>query len=304
MPSPEQDFTVRAATRSDDDSVLGVLAGGYGRPHTPEWLKWKHEDNPWGPSRCWIAEDEVGALGVVFGLPWRLHLSGMNVPAFRLVDGATTPRAQRRGVFRRVVAAELEAATQERAVVIATATPEARDAHVKNGAVALDPIRARYRVAIWRPAAVDSGFAILGSWLPPSRIESLHTEWSESALRWRLDPRSGIQYSVSRLRNAKSDNGVVHRTVSRHGFRTLVITAQWGKPSEVARLIAALAWQSKAAAVLAPEGVGAVAERSRFGKDAGSSLLCVWSAAEAVWTPSACETAGWALDGLALEGVM
>ena len=304
MPSPEQDVRVRAATPADDDSVLAVLAHGYGRAFTPEWLQWKHRDSPWGPSRCWIAEDDAGSLGVVFGLAWRLEWEGNDVPAWRLVDGATTPRAQRRGVFRRVVAAELAAAATPPGIVIATATPEARDAHVKNGAAALDPISSQHRPVMWRPAAVQSDAAVLESWRPPDASSSLHTRWDAGALRWRLDPRSGIVYFASRLAQCDRPHGVVHRLVSQHGLRTLVITAQWGDPADVAKLIAALTRRDKAVSVLAPAGPGAVAKRARLAWSRGNSLLCVWSDTTAPWTTAAVSIQGWALDGLTLEGVI
>lgn len=64
----------------------------------------------------------------MFGLPWPLIESGtpacaQTVPARRLVDGATTVRAQRRGVFRALMRAELDAAGvgRGRALVFATA---------------------------------------------------------------------------------------------------------------------------------------------------------------------------------------
>ena len=301
MPSP--DFEVRRATEADVPAVLAALSDGYGRPFTPEWFQWKHRESPWGQSRCWVAADEGGLLGVVFGLPWRLTDEAGPVACSRLVDGATTVRAQRRGVFRSVVRAELEAAAADAipGLVIATATPEARDAHVKNGATALEPVRSHYRPVRWAPAKLRTDEAVLHSWFAP-RGPGLSTAWDAAALAWRLDPRAGVQYEVSQLARAQAAHGVVHRTVG-GALRTLVVTASWGSTAEVHRVIRALAWESRAVAVLAPAGPGARQPAQRLSLTRSESLLCVWDHRTAD-ASAAASRAAWHLDGLDLEGVM
>lgn len=300
MTSP--DFDVRLATERDTTGVLAALSDGYGRPFTPEWFRWKHLDSPWGNSRCWVAEDDGGLLGVVFGQPWHLADAGAPITCWRLVDGATTVRAQRRGVFRAVVQAELRAAAADAApgLVIATATPEARDAHVKNGATALAPIQSYYRPVRWAPAAVHSGEDVLDTWAPPST--GISTQWSPAALRWRLDARNGLATTVSRLRNGAGAHGAVHRTVG-GALRTLVLSSTWGDERDVRRLVRALAWQQKAVAVLAPAGPGSRRSRPRAGLARGQSLLCVWDQ-RAAGSTDVMATERWALDGLDLEGVI
>ena len=302
MTSP--DFDVRLAGDGDVEGVLTALSNGYGRTFTRDWFRWKHTESPWGRSRCWIAEDSGGFLGVVFGLPWRVRTGNTEIPVSRLVDGATTVRAQRRGVFRRVVAAELQAAAPSRGMVIATATPEARDAHVKNGAIALEPIASQHRAVLWRPAAVETTPVVYRGWQPPDHGDALHTHWDDASLQWRLDPRAGIDYLASRLVHADDEHGVVHRVAAHRGVRSLVVTAQWGSAVSVARLISALALRAKALTVLAPTGHGAVARPARLAVTRGSSLLCVWAETDALWASSARRLDDWALDGLTLEGVV
>ena len=301
MTSPA--FEVRLATDADTPAVLAALSDGYGRPFTPEWFQWKHRESPWGPSRCWVAGDAEGLLGVVFGLPWRLADQAGPVACSRLVDGATTVRSQRRGVFRAVVQAELAAAASERpaGLVIATATPEARAAHVKNGATALEPVRSFYRPVRWSPAKVRTDMSIVQSWFADAG-RCLSTVWDPASLAWRLDPRGGVQYEVSQLAQAAAPHGVVHRTVGGRA-RTLVVTAAWGGAPEVARLVRALAWQSKAVAVLAPAGPGARHPTARVSLPRGESLLCVWDQRDRDVSTVAFRAA-WQLDGLDLEGVM
>jgi hypothetical protein len=307
MPSRDDPapFTVRAADQSDVAMVLSVLSGGYGRDFGADWFHWKHRECPWGESRVWLAEDAGGALGVVFGLPWPLRSRATPVPAWRLVDGATTPRAQRRGVFRAVVAAELVAAATPPGIVLATATPEAGAAHAKNGAVLLPHVLAFDVPVRWQPAELTSGDSVLDSWQPPDG-DALHTAWTAEALRWRLDPRSGFEYEVSSLAAPTSPHGVVHRLVSRRGIRSVVVTAQWGSSRDVARVLRALAWKAKAVSVVMHAGAGTPARRPRIARRSGRSLFCVWDLREAGSPPVAGSgrIEGWALDGLALEGVV
>lgn len=305
MPSP--DFAVRLATADDVDTVLRVLSDGYGRPFTREWFDWKHLECPWGASRCWIADDEGGPLGVVFGMPWPLRDAGapageQEVAAWRLVDGATTVRAQRRGVFKAVVHAELQAAGvgHGTGLVFATATPEAQAAHVKNGAVALEPIRYFYRPVPWVPARLETSMELVDSWLPPST--GLATRWGSAALRWRLDARSGHEYRISRLASATAPHGVVHRTVGGR-LRTLVVVGVWGDADAVARTVRAVAWQAKAPLVLAPAGPGTSTPQPRVARARGSSLLCVWDD-RAGHAQRAHRLSAWSLDALDLEGLI
>ncbi|MEQ1700583.1 MAG: GNAT family N-acetyltransferase, partial [Ilumatobacteraceae bacterium] len=301
-PMTSRDFEVRLADAGDTAAVLSALSDGYVRPFTADWFEWKHRSNPWGASRCWVAEDDGGLLGVVFGMPWHLIDNGAPLTCWRLVDGATTVRAQRRGVFRAVVQAELAAAAADTApgLVIATATPEARDAHVKNGATALPSIQSYYRPVRWTPGRTHAGVDVLDSWQPPAG--GITTAWSPEALRWRLDGRGGAPATISALSNTDESHGAVHRTVG-GAARTLVVSATWGPERTVRRLLRALAWQEKAVAVLAPAGPGARRGKPALALARGASLLCVWDQRTAPGS-TVDGLDHWRLDGLDLEGVV
>ena len=144
---------------------------------------------------------------------------------------------------------------------------------MKNGAVALEPIRYYYRPVRWAPATLESSMDVVDSWLPAA--SDLATEWTSAALRWRLDARTGNEYSVSRMSQAAASHGVVHRTVPGR-LRTLVVVSEWGDAAAVARTVRALAWQEKALLVLAPSGEGTAAVRPRISRARGRSLVCVW----------------------------
>jgi len=300
------DFEVRRADDMDPAELVDVLSAGYGRRFTTDWFEWKHRTSPWGPSASYVATDADGILGVVFGMPWRLRIRGQTIEASRLVDGATTPRAARRGVFRSVVAAHLAdwRPDDRPEVVIATATPEAQAAHIKNGAVALDAVDSAYRSVRWSRASIESGENVLESFLLPADDGRVITAWDTLALQWRLDRRSGIDYEISRLAHSSSAHGVVHRTVSHRGLRTIVLAAHWGPEPEWRRLVGALAWLSKAVAILTPSGPGAAEPMPRIPLRRGRSLLCIWDRRSGELVPSLGDRSAWALNGFDLEGVI
>ncbi len=77
--------TCALATAADTDAVLAALSDGYGPPFTREWFRWKHESSPWGASKCFVAVDDGGLLGVVFEMPWEYVAGGQRVTG--LADG-------------------------------------------------------------------------------------------------------------------------------------------------------------------------------------------------------------------------
>ncbi len=306
--STERGFEIHDVAGTGVDDLLQVLSHGYGRPFRRDWFAWKHDGAPWGPSRRLVASDEGGLLGICFAMPWRLRVGDTVVECDRLVDGATTPRATRRGVFRAVVAELVDAwdATRRPGIVLATATPEARDAHVKNGAVALEPIEFFYRPVRWSVAGVESGPGVLDTYQGDLHPDRLATAWDVDSLRWRIDPRSDVDYRVSRLAASNSPHGLVHHTVTTHGVRVLVVSTEWGPKRDRDQLVRALALRSRAVAVLAPMGPGTPTPRRRAALPRGRSQLCVWgrSDSDSVRPADPEDRACWSLDGLDLEGVI
>lgn len=297
-----QDFVVRLAEERDREAVLATLADAYGRSFTSEWFRWKHLQSPWGVSRCWLAEDEGGTLGVVFGMPWPLRRDDATLLVSRLVDGATTVRSQRRGVFRALVQQELAAAGVGHgpAVVLATATPEARAAHIKNGAHALDPIRFSYQPVRWTTARLRSSADLLEE--RPTRNSDVTTGWDGPSLHWRVDPHCGHSYTISSLTSADRPHGVVYRATG-HVVRTLVVVDSWGDRKDIVRTIRAAARETRSTVVLLPTGPGTQFGHRRVGLDRGRSLLCVWD--DGASPVGDCRSvASWSLSGLDLEGVM
>jgi hypothetical protein len=70
-----------------------------------ERFRWKHRDNPFGPSHAYVAEAGREIVGVLPAMPWRLACGPDRLGAVRYVDAAVHPAHQRRGVFQQLGAA-------------------------------------------------------------------------------------------------------------------------------------------------------------------------------------------------------
>lgn len=89
---------------SDEAEVLDILRMALGEtptlPRTPGFWRWKHFENPFGPSQILVARIHGQVAGVRAYLRWRFLTPSGVVQAMRAVDTATSPSFQRRGVFR------------------------------------------------------------------------------------------------------------------------------------------------------------------------------------------------------------
>lgn len=63
------------------------------------YWRWKHEDNPYGSSIQFAAEDHGHLAGLRVLMYWRWHNQSGNYLSVRAVDTVTHPEYQRRGVF-------------------------------------------------------------------------------------------------------------------------------------------------------------------------------------------------------------
>jgi GNAT superfamily N-acetyltransferase len=74
------------------------------------FFAWKHDENPFGQSPAWVAEDDTGTLvGLRTFLRWRFRRpDGTTLSAVRAVDTATHPDWQGRGIFSRLTLSALD----------------------------------------------------------------------------------------------------------------------------------------------------------------------------------------------------
>ncbi|MEZ5243791.1 MAG: GNAT family N-acetyltransferase [Acidimicrobiales bacterium] len=114
--------TVRRGTNDDIPAAIAVAAAALGwRRDEPNeaFFRWKHLDNPAGPSPMWLAIDDTHAgTDTVAGFRTMLRWNftgpdGATRRAVRAVDTATHPDHQRRGIFRALTTAAVDELTAD-----------------------------------------------------------------------------------------------------------------------------------------------------------------------------------------------
>ena len=112
------DLEIRAYVDDDLPQVLDILRSSLGETsqlqRTPELFAWKHINNPFGRSIMLVAVDGSTIAGFRAFMRWELiRPAGAVLRCVRAVDTATHPDYRRRGIFRHLTMAALEAATDD-----------------------------------------------------------------------------------------------------------------------------------------------------------------------------------------------
>jgi len=98
------EIEVRRAETQDAEEVTSLLRTSLGKAddaHYGAFLRWKHEQNPFGVSPEWVALDGARIVGYRTLLRWRFRTAEDNViSVVRAVDTATDPEYRGRGIFR------------------------------------------------------------------------------------------------------------------------------------------------------------------------------------------------------------
>lgn len=98
-------MTVRNASEADIPAIVELLRLSLGEERIPKSEKlwrWKHLENPFGPSIVLLAFDRETLIGVRAFMRWDWEINGERILAARPVDTATHPQFLRLGIFQRL----------------------------------------------------------------------------------------------------------------------------------------------------------------------------------------------------------
>ncbi|MEN2283860.1 GNAT family N-acetyltransferase [Algoriphagus sp. SE2] len=93
---------IRIGEEEDIPQIISLLKISLGEALTPKSIdlwKWKHLNNPFGPSPILIAVEKTRIIGVRVFLRWEFLVNGNVVKACRAVDTAIDPAYQGKGIF-------------------------------------------------------------------------------------------------------------------------------------------------------------------------------------------------------------
>jgi len=125
------------ATYDDLPEMIALLKSSLGEgliPKSTAYFKWKHFDNPFGPSQILLAKSEGKIVGLRAFMQWQWVCGQEQVKAVRAVDTATHPSHQGKGIFRALTMKAVEDCTQEGiSLVFNTPNPISMQGYLKMG---------------------------------------------------------------------------------------------------------------------------------------------------------------------------
>jgi GNAT superfamily N-acetyltransferase len=95
-------LTIRQLNQADEPSVLELMTSALGWAGGDDdrlFYRWKHVDNPFGPSLGWAALHDDRLVGVRLFMRWRFRRDGELIEAVRAVDTATHADYRGQGIF-------------------------------------------------------------------------------------------------------------------------------------------------------------------------------------------------------------
>ncbi|HZD80167.1 MAG TPA: GNAT family N-acetyltransferase [Actinomycetota bacterium] len=179
------DILVRPCQAQDEDEVLRLLraslGGGPAGNRSAEFFRWKHVENPFGPSFMLVAETDERIVGLRAFMRWRFLAGERELRAVRAVDTATHPDFQGRGIFRRLTLDALDQLRDQTDLIFNTPNDKSLPGYLKMGWESVGDLPIRVRVA--RPVRFARGVRSWRSLETAAAGETLtHARTAEQAL--------------------------------------------------------------------------------------------------------------------------
>jgi len=256
---------VRVFGEQDEPQVLelldAALGGGPVGAWTPELFRWKHAENPFGPSFMLVAEAGGRIVGLRAFMRWQFEAAGRTVRAIRAVDTATHPDYQGRGIFSRLTLEALDALRDDVDLVFNTPNEKSLPGYLKMGwrsvgrlpvsIRVLRPVRVLRRLrrldgaerpdtvtpegrAVSVPDALadeDGLTRLLSAAQSPS--SGLRTPRTTEYLRWRYGDGSGLGYRAVQLHDRGRLRGLaIFRVRSRRRLWEATVSEVISEPAD------------------------------------------------------------------------
>jgi len=137
MTSRDEEIEILPARPEHEAEVLELLASALRWDRGPagmDLFRWKHRENPFGPSAEWVAVAAGRVVGYRAFQRWELERDGAPVRVVRAVDTATSPEYRGRGIFTRLTLGALDALRADGVeFVFNTPNSQSRPGYLKMG---------------------------------------------------------------------------------------------------------------------------------------------------------------------------
>lgn len=191
----------------DIPSIVALLKLSLGEsrmPKSEKFWRWKHVDNPFGPSAVLLAFDRELLVGVRAFMRWQWRVDGQLVSAVRAVDTATHPKYQGRGIFTRLTRNIIEQCEGEGVgFIFNTPNEKSKPGYLKMGWKSLGKLRVfcAPRLSFSR-ADEDTSVVAIGRDKVQKHIAAVRddgmatTNYTFEYLKWRYDDSPNASYKV------------------------------------------------------------------------------------------------------------
>lgn len=134
----EDSIEIRLASPDETNEIIDVCGAALQwKPGDPNeaFFRWKHIENPFGPSPIWVAVEDEAIVAVRTMMRWRLRESdNPSLSMVRAVDTATLPSHQGRGLFTRLTTRAIDELRDEGVdAVFNTPNDKSRPGYLKMG---------------------------------------------------------------------------------------------------------------------------------------------------------------------------
>ncbi|NVJ87717.1 MAG: GNAT family N-acetyltransferase [Algoriphagus sp.] len=200
-------MVIRKGTEEDIPQIIQLLKESLGEsllPKTEAFWKWKHFDNPFGPSPVLLAEKENQIIGVRAFLRWQFTDQNKNYRACRAVDTAVHPKYQGQGIFSRLTQELVEEMKNEGVqLIFNTPNKKSHPGYLKLGWETWGKLPLKIKLKIPKssrsplPSQNWEEISTLISKLEaPTNIQlSVHTSLIPGYIRWRYQDCPIVNYS-------------------------------------------------------------------------------------------------------------
>jgi GNAT superfamily N-acetyltransferase len=151
MRPTKTEVLVRPYQQKDERAVLELLKQTLGEGPTgrrdPTFFRWKHLENPFGPSYMLVAESDGRIVGLRAFMRWEFRVRGRTLRAVTAVDTATHPEYQGQGIFTKLTMTALNVLRSQVDLVFNTPNEKSLPGYLKMGwqIVGRVPVRVRIR---------------------------------------------------------------------------------------------------------------------------------------------------------------